>query len=305
MRPQALLSWPVTCSPHLCLPRTPTHSCLPPDCELLEGRLWIGAPGSQGLVRDGNVLGLGEPLRCGLLVGGGESSSSAPGSPWGWDGGQHLPPALSLPTPSVGFRLPKFMASEHGPARALEGGEWRQAAGWQVAGGAVQGSPAAPLPVGEGPGACPWGRLHKPSCAGPRLPSRLACAPACLSLWLLPPTRGWHPCSQSCSLDCVSITTGLARGRPDTRARPPITGRPLFLPHFAADSSPKQNRLSPFPPSGSSSLACGCLLRRCRRRRPGRGGLGRPCRDWDGAPGFWPSRSPVCGRRASFAVAVA
>ena len=132
------------------------------------------------------------------------------------------------------------------------------------------------------------GGLHKPSCAGPRLPSRLACAPACLSCWLLPPSRGWHPCSQSCSLDCVSITTGLARGLPDTRARPPIPGRVLLLPHFAADSSPKQNRLSPFPPSGSSSLACGCLLSRCRRCRPERGALGQPCRDWDGVPGSWP-----------------
>lgn len=121
--------------------------------------------------------------------------------------------------------------------------------------------PCGSTSCGRGPPCLPRGSLHKPSCAGPRLPSRLASAPACLPHWLLPPTRGWHPCSQSCSLDCVSITKGLAGGRPDTRARPPIAGRPLLLPHFAADSSPKQNRLSPFPPSGSSSLACGCLLR--------------------------------------------
>ena len=203
-------------------------------------------------------------------------------------------PARSSPTLSVGFRLRKFMGSENGPARALEGGKWRRAAEWQVSGGAAPGSTAAPLPVGEGLVPAPGGggggggRLHKPSCAGPRLPSRLACAPACLSCWLLPPSRGWHPCSQSCSLDCVSITTGLARGLPDTRARPPIPGRVLLLPHFAADSSPKQNRLSPFPPSGSSSLACGCLLSRCRRCRPERGALGQPCRDWDGVPGSWP-----------------
>ena len=147
-----------------------------------------------------------------------------------------------LPTASVGLRIPKFMAAENGPARASEGGKWRQAAGWQMAGGAAQGSTAAPLPVRRRPWSLPWGRLHKPTCTGPGLP--LPLAPAS------PHPGAGIPALSPAACTVSSVSTGLVRGRAGHWDPPSHHWAPV-LPHFAADSSPKQNRLSPFPPSSS------------------------------------------------------
>lgn len=185
-----------------------------------------------------------------------------------------------------------------------EGGKWRREAGWQVAGGAAQGGPEAPLPVRRQPCSLPRGGCTNLPVEGLGLPARWRVPqPASPAGRCLGPGAG-TPALSAAAWSVSSISVGLARGRAGHWDPPSHHWAPL-LPHFAADSSPKQNRLSLFPPSGSLSLAYGCLLRRRRRRRPGRGALGQPCRDWDGAPGSWPSFSPVCGRRASFAVAVA
>lgn len=134
----------------------------------------------------------------------------------------------SLPTTAVGLRLSGLVAQRTFPARTSEGGKWRRVAGWQVAGG------AAPLCGAPALGACPGEVANLPveAALGPPLPLATASAdPGC------PPALSPAAWTES------SISAGLTRGRagpwgPSSRHWAPA------LPHFAADSSPKQNRLS-------------------------------------------------------------
>lgn len=87
---------------------------------------------------------------------------------------------------------------------------------------------------------------------------------ACLPSWpvhILPlsPTLCLPPGLPALGFSLSSPSPELARARAGHRG-PPSHRRARLLPHFAADSSPKQNRLSPFPSFRQLSLACGCLL---------------------------------------------
>ena len=219
-------------------------------------------------MNNSDVLGLRNLLSSGLLARGGASSIPAPGLERGWgDRRQHLGSWPLLAHPFSALKLPKFMPSENGPTRASEGASRGQQQGGGGAGrGAAQGSAPALLPVGEGLDAFPSRQAVQTFPHRLRLPAHLAYVTTCLSHWPLSSTWAGIP-AQPCSLDWVLHHRGGGGGGgqgagPETRTHPPITEH--ALPHFAADSGLKQSRSSPFPPCGSSSLTCGCLLWHCR-----------------------------------------
>lgn len=162
----------------------------------------------------------------------------------------------------------------------------------RVAGGRRGGSTSCGAPALEPA----LGRLHKPSCGGPG---------DCLSRWPLPLlTRAALLALSPVAWTRVSpISAGLARGW----AGPvgpflPVTGHQPFL--MAADSSPKQNRLSPFFPLAVSGLRLPSeVLQRLRRAGEGAPGPALPglglCA-WLLGP-----RSALDCRRASLRQAVA
>jgi hypothetical protein len=136
-------------------------------------------------------------------------------------------------------------------------------AGSRVAGGrrGLTGEQSSSTSCGPGPWACPWGRLHKPSCAGLRLPvSASPLAPVLAShslLWVPAYVHSW----------------GRQGAGQDTVAGPPITGQGAFLISLLI-LVPNKTGWALLPPAVVSGLWL--LCEHCRRLRPAEPlGLGR------------------------------
>lgn len=91
----------------------------------------------------------------------------------------------------------------------------------------------------------PWGRLHKSSCAGPRLPACLPAWPVHILPLSQPLPATWAACPGPQPAASSITGAGESLGWKSWPTLPSLGRAPSSF------RCPKQNRLSLFPPSGS------------------------------------------------------